>query len=351
MLRKLNIVLITVLITALAVVLIFLGMEIKKYNQIVVPNVYYNDTLVSGYSFNQVKEIVKKDSNKYKQNDIKIVNSADETTATIRSNELNWNINTTETINAIINEGHNFSKNGINRLFNDFKSKFGKHPNKKFKVKVSFDEKELDKQINTIATDNYIKSVNASIKYQNGKVIVKKEAKGQKIDKKQLKQDVSNMLINKKPTPVVLKIVDIKPKIISKKLPKVIVVKRNERKFYLYKNNGKLEKSYRCAVGRPGYETPYGNYKIVSKQHNSTWHNPGSAWAANMPATIGPGPSNPMGVHKIGINVSGIYFHGIPASEFSSIGSAASHGCMRMLPRDVADLYKRVKVGTLVYIR
>ena len=58
-----------------------------------------------------------------------------------------------------------------------------------------------------------------------------------------------------------------------------------------------------------------------------------------------------MGVRKIGINYSGVFMHGIPASEYSSIGTAASHGCMRMMPSDVADLFNRVKIGTPVYIR
>ena len=58
-----------------------------------------------------------------------------------------------------------------------------------------------------------------------------------------------------------------------------------------------------------------------------------------------------MGVTKIGINYSGVFFHGVPASEYSSIGTHASHGCMRMMPATVLDLFGRVKVGDPVYIR
>jgi lipoprotein-anchoring transpeptidase ErfK/SrfK len=58
-----------------------------------------------------------------------------------------------------------------------------------------------------------------------------------------------------------------------------------------------------------------------------------------------------MGVRKIGINYPGVFFHGIPASEYSSIGTHASHGCMRMLPSSIHDLYPRVKLGDPVYIR
>jgi len=107
----------------------------------------------------------------------------------------------------------------------------------------------------------------------------------------------------------------------------------------------KLVKSYPCAPGRPAYPTPTGNFHIQSKQANASWINPGDAWAASMPAVIGPGPSNPMGVRKIGINYPGVFMHGVPGGEFGSIGTHASHGCMRMFPSDVLDLYGRVKIG------
>jgi lipoprotein-anchoring transpeptidase ErfK/SrfK len=58
-----------------------------------------------------------------------------------------------------------------------------------------------------------------------------------------------------------------------------------------------------------------------------------------------------MGVRKIGIDYPGVFFHGVPAGEFSSIGTHASHGCMRMMPSAVADLFTRVKVGDKVFIR
>jgi L,D-transpeptidase ErfK/SrfK len=112
-----------------------------------------------------------------------------------------------------------------------------------------------------------------------------------------------------------------------------------------------LVRTYRCAPGQPAFPTPTGDFKVVRKLAYAPWINPGSDWAKNMPASIPPGPNNPMGVHKVGINYPGIYFHGIPPSEYSSIGTHASHGCMRMMPSEVHNLYDRVKVGTEVFIR
>jgi len=48
------------------------------------------------------------------------------------------------------------------------------------------------------------------------------------------------------------------------------------------------------------------------------------------------------------LSASGIRFHG--TNNIGSVGTAASHGCMRMRMSDIEDFYERVKVGTKVYI-
>ncbi|MDO8964999.1 MAG: L,D-transpeptidase family protein [Coriobacteriia bacterium] len=140
------------------------------------------------------------------------------------------------------------------------------------------------------------------------------------------------------------------PKVTAASFKTGIVVSLNQCRIYLYKGS-KLVKIYRCAPGRAAFPTPQGDFKIMTKLAYSPWYNPGSPWAASMPAMIPGGPGNPMGVHKIGIDSSGIFMHGIPPSEFGSIGTHASHGCMRMMPSDVKDLFGRVSLGDPVYIR
>ena len=90
---------------------------------------------------------------------------------------------------------------------------------------------------------------------------------------------------------------------------------------------------------------------IQSRQRYAPWINPGTPWAASMPKVIPGGPGNPMGTTKVGINYPGVFMHGIPGSEFGSIGTHASHGCMRMFPSDALDLYNRVSIGDPVWIR
>ena len=149
---------------------------------------------------------------------------------------------------------------------------------------------------------------------------------------------------------VALPIAVAKPKVVESSFKTAIIVSLNRCKIYLFKG-AKLVKQYSCAPGRPAYPTPTGDFKIDTKLANSSWYNPHAAWSASMPEVIGPGPSNPMGVRKIGINYPGVFMHGVPPGEYSSIGTHASHGCMRMLPSQVLDLFGRVKVGDPVFIR
>jgi lipoprotein-anchoring transpeptidase ErfK/SrfK len=155
--------------------------------------------------------------------------------------------------------------------------------------------------------------------------------------------------IGLKPATVTAVVIEHKPKVTRKNIPKAILVVQSQFKIKLYKG-AHVEKTYRCAVGTAAHPTPNGKWKVTNKVKNPSWHNPGSAWAANMPSYIGPGPNNPLGTRAIYINASGIRMHGIPASENWSIGHRASHGCMRMLRSSVEDFYPRVKVGITVWI-
>jgi lipoprotein-anchoring transpeptidase ErfK/SrfK len=82
---------------------------------------------------------------------------------------------------------------------------------------------------------------------------------------------------------------------------------------------------------------------------NPAWHVPNSAWAGDLAGTVIPGgvPENPLKARWMGI-FDGAGIHGTDAT--GSIGSAASHGCIRMLIPDVIELYDQVDVGAPVYI-
>jgi len=100
-------------------------------------------------------------------------------------------------------------------------------------------------------------------------------------------------------------------------------------------------KTYSVAVGSEKYPTPAGSYTIRKIVWNPSWHPPpGAAWAKGKTAK-GPGdPGNPMKVVKIFFHEPDYYIHGTDA--VGSLGEAASHGCLRMDPDEVADLAKLI---------
>jgi lipoprotein-anchoring transpeptidase ErfK/SrfK len=135
---------------------------------------------------------------------------------------------------------------------------------------------------------------------------------------------------------------------LKKKYGTIITVNRSTFKLRVFKGL-KLSKSYSIAVGAAGHDTPSGLYSITSKQVNPAWHVPNSAWAGSLAGSVIPGgaANNPLKARWLGI-VDGVGIHG--TSEDWSIGSKASHGCLRMHVKDVVDLYPRIPMGTTVLI-
>jgi len=100
-------------------------------------------------------------------------------------------------------------------------------------------------------------------------------------------------------------------------------------------------KTYAVAVGQEEYPTPPGTYMIRKIVWNPSWHPPPDAKWAQGKTAKGPGdPGNPMKVVKIFFKEPDYYIHG--TDDVESLGDAASHGCLRMAPDDVADLAKFV---------
>jgi lipoprotein-anchoring transpeptidase ErfK/SrfK len=125
-----------------------------------------------------------------------------------------------------------------------------------------------------------------------------------------------------------------------------VIIERNRFRLTLWRAGKR--RAFPIAVGQPAYPTPSGVYRIVSKQTNPTWFPPDSPWAAGL-GPVPPGVSNPLGTRWMGTSAPAIGIHGTPQTW--SIGSAASHGCIRMYIGDAEYLFDRVEVGTPVVIR
>lgn len=137
------------------------------------------------------------------------------------------------------------------------------------------------------------------------------------------------------------------PKVDDAAFDTVIVVHINENKLYLYKNHA-LSRTFSVATGTSRYPTPRGRYSVTLKRYLPTWYNPHDDWSRNEPETIGPGPSNPLGLRALNLSAPGIRIHGTPSDY--SIGYNASHGCIRMHNSDVLQLYPLVPTGTTVFL-
>jgi L,D-transpeptidase ErfK/SrfK len=102
--------------------------------------------------------------------------------------------------------------------------------------------------------------------------------------------------------------------------------------------HGNLTHSFEVSVGRRGYETPAGSYKLFRVVWNPWWHPPDSKWARKYKPTP-PGPSNPMGRVKLQF-AELLYIHG--TLEEDLLGAPASHGCVRMGNSDLLELTRIV---------
>ena len=123
-----------------------------------------------------------------------------------------------------------------------------------------------------------------------------------------------------------------------------LAIDLSDRRVYLYQDS-QLQASYQIAIGKAGWETPTGNYQVMQMIRNPSWEHP---WTGEV---VPPGPDNPLGTRWIGFWTDGtnyIGFHGTPNE--TSVGRAASHGCIRMFDRDVVALFEQVEIGTPVRV-
>jgi L,D-transpeptidase catalytic domain/Putative peptidoglycan binding domain len=127
-----------------------------------------------------------------------------------------------------------------------------------------------------------------------------------------------------------------------------ITIDRGAKRLRLFRRL-KLAKTYTIAVGRIGLETPAGYYRVRTKAVNPAWYVPKESWAGSLAGKIIPGdsPDNPIKARWLGI-YDGAGIHG--TDDIASLGTAASHGCIRMSIPDVKQLYSIVPVGTPIYI-
>jgi lipoprotein-anchoring transpeptidase ErfK/SrfK len=223
-------------------------------------------------------------------------------------------------------------------------------------AKVSYDRASVRNLVSRVQRRIDKPAKNASLDLDGGVVDPKPSADGIAVQTAWLRRTVrSTLLSTGARSPVHVKTEVVEPEVstadLAKRYPAVLVVDRSAYTLTLYKDL-KRAKTYPVALGMVGRETPAGVYHIQNKAVDPAWTMPNSDWVA--PADRGkvvPGgtAANPLKARWLGI-FNGAGIHGIDPSEYSSIGHAASHGCVRMRIPDVVDLYPQVPVGAPIYI-
>lgn len=185
----------------------------------------------------------------------------------------------------------------------------------------------------------------AKLVIRGAKPVVRKPRLGIAIDVDASVRRISDAIIRRDRPRYALVAVRVRPAVTS--VGPVVIVQRYQYKVSLWRG-GKVRATFPIAVGTAAHPTPSGNFRIVSKQRNPTWFPPNSPWAAGL-GPVPPGVNNPLGTRWMGTSAPAIGLHGTPVP--SSIGTRASHGCIRMYIGDAERLFEMVEVGTPVIIR
>ena len=211
---------------------------------------------------------------------------------------------------------------------------------------IHYDRQKLESFLSTLESIINRSPVSAEIKLQGRKLVYQRSQEGWALDADMARESIIAALGGTERT-ATMQIEVTPPAVSDEQVGKVIVVDKTNHILTLY-NNMEIEKTYPVAVGTATWPTPSGTFKVTSKQKNPSWVNPGTSWATTMPPYIPPGPGNPLGTRAIGTSASGVFIHGTYNSW--SIGTSASHGCIRMYIKDSEDIFERVSLGIPVLI-
>jgi lipoprotein-anchoring transpeptidase ErfK/SrfK len=254
-------------------------------------------------------------------------------------------------IDAMVDQALGESRKG-NLISRTTRSLTGGEVEARIPVAIDYDEAVVDRFAEKVKEDVDQPAQDASIDFVGGGVQKVDSHNGREVSVKRFKRRiVADMTEPTSDHSVKVPLKVTKPEVttaeLAEKYPTVIAISRGGYNLTLYKDL-KVVKTYRIAVGQAGLETPAGRYNIENKQVDPSWHVPQSDWAGDLAGqVIPPGPENPLKARWMGI-YGGAGIHG--TADVGSLGTSASHGCIRMAVPDVIDLYERVNVGDPVFI-
>lgn len=135
-----------------------------------------------------------------------------------------------------------------------------------------------------------------------------------------------------------------------------IVINLATMRLFEYKGNREplTVITYPVGVGTEDRPSPMGQMRVERKVSRPTWYVPTSIAKAHLkkgdvlPATVPPGPDNPLGEYALYLSAQSYLIHG--TNKPASIGLQATNGCFRLYPEDIKKLYEITPVKTPVNI-
>lgn len=128
------------------------------------------------------------------------------------------------------------------------------------------------------------------------------------------------------------------------------------RLYYYYPRSGEV-RTFPVSIGRMDWRTPLGKTRVLSKERNPVWSPPLSIREEHLvdgeilPDSVpGGAEDNPLGKFALRLALPGYFIHGTDSSKAFGIGMRVTHGCIRMYPEDIEELFSKVAVGTPVFI-
>ena len=217
---------------------------------------------------------------------------------------------------------------------------------------VDFDKGEIEKFVESVAADVHVAPVNASVEPTASSIDPVREQVGYALRQEDLREKVTAAVRSAGERPLKAVVEKTQPEVtisdLADQYPVYLTVDRSSFQLKLWEDL-ELTKTYTVAIGAAGFDTPAGEYAIQNKAVDPAWNVPDSDWAGKLAGTVVPGGTadNPLKARWMGI-YDGAGIHG--TDDTASLGSAASHGCVRMSVSDVIELYDQVPVGTPIYI-
>ncbi len=159
----------------------------------------------------------------------------------------------------------------------------------------------------------------------------------------------ANPTVNRQKPRVGQELIIVSAHILPKAARSGIVLNLPELRLFYFADDGTVM-TFPVSIGREGWETPMGMTRVTRKRKDPVWTPPKSIREENpeLPDHVPAGKDNPLGAYALDLQWPGYAIHG--TNRPYSVGKRASHGCIRLYPRDIEALFNAVKVGEQVMV-